>query len=143
MKSVSRALFIALIALVGVSAILVSYRWFSHRFTQGMAVAVQHKSVKHSPGKVLSATKLTQEQPSPGGAQLYSICFSIESSSEIASDERSEYQDALNQPFCRNIQNPAAAKLKAGDALAIGYLLENGGQISVARIEASGQSIYP
>ena len=143
MKPVSRTLFIALIALVGVSIILVSCRWFNHRFTQGMAVAVQHKAVKHSPGKVLSATRLAQGESSQRGAQQYSICFSIESSSEIAKEERSEYQDALNRPFCRNVQNPVAANLKAGDMLAIGYLLENEGQISVARIEASGQSIYP
>ena len=143
MKPVSRTLFIALIALVGVSIILVSCRWFNRRFTQGMEVAVQHKAVKHSPGKVLSATKLALEESSQGDAQQYRICFSIESSSEIANEERSEYQDALNRPSCRNVQNPAAAKLKVGDVLAIGYLLENEGQISVARIETSGQSIYP
>jgi len=138
MKPVSRTLFITLIALVGVSVILVSCRWFNRRLTQGMAVAVQHKAVNHSPGKVLSATKLAQEESSQGSAQQYSICFSIESSSEIANEEQSEYKDALNRPFCTNVRNPAAAKLKAGDTLAIGYLLENAGQISVARIEASG-----
>ncbi len=108
-----------------------------------MEVAVQHKAVKHSPGKVLSATKLAKGESSQGDPEQYTICFSIESSSEIASDERSEYQGALNRPFCRNVQNPAAAKLKTGDGLAIGYLLENEGQISVARIETAGQSIYP
>ncbi len=142
MKTVSRTLFAVLAVLVGVAVLAASWRWFDSRFRQGMTVAVEHKSVKHSAGRVLSLTALPPGDTSKRETQQYSLCFSIESSSEIADEERSEYQAALNRPFCRNVQNPDAAKVKVGDRLAIGYLLENEGQISVARIEASGQSIY-
>jgi hypothetical protein len=143
MKTVSRTLFAVLVVLAGVAVLAASWRWFDGRIRHGMTVALEHKSVQHSPGRVLSLTALAPGDTLKRGTQLYRLCFSIQSSSEIAAEDRSEYQGALNRPFCRSTQNPDATKLKVGDGLAIGYLLENEGQISEARIEVSGQSIYP
>lgn len=143
MRTVSRTLSAVLVASIGIAVLAASYWWLNSRYTKGMAFAVQHKSVKHSSGKMLSVVALAPDDAAQRGPTKYNVCFSIESSSEIIDSERGEYQAALSRPFCRNSKNPAAAKLKPGDGLEIGYLLENEGQISVARIEASGQSIYP
>ena len=139
MKPVSRTWFASFVVLIGVAILIASYRWLDRSFSQGMEAAINHKSLKHSTGKVLSLSEIASEDTSKRARHEYRLCFSIESSLEIAEEERGEYQATMKEPFCENVQNPAAAELKPGDGLEIGYILENEAHVSVVSVVDSAQ----
>jgi hypothetical protein len=132
-----------ILTVVAIAAVLLGgATWIVYRIGKGITVAVAHKSLKRSPGTVLSITSIASEDPALKNSPRYRICFSIDSSVELTDEERNEYQATLSKPFCQDIRDPAAAKLKPQDNLEVGFLLENEGRIDIARVETVHQ-IYP
>jgi hypothetical protein len=109
-----------------------------------MAIAIRHKSGQHAPGTVLTVSRIqSNEKLAP-----VRICFSIDSFSEVATEDRNEYQQAerarqmAEGPRCiTSYSHPFAESLKPGDHLYISFTLENGGQIAVTGISANGQDL--
>ena len=109
-----------------------------------MAVANRHKSGQHAPGTVLTVSRIqSKEKLVP-----VRICFSIDSFSEVAIEDRDVYERAertrqkTEGPRCvTSYAHPFADSLKPGDHLDISFTLENGGYIAVSGLSANGHDL--
>jgi hypothetical protein len=124
------------------------YRWIDYRFREGMAVAVQHKSMQYAPGTLLSISRLPSTLESPKEPQRVRVCFSIDSFDGIAPEDRSFYEAtertrlATDGPRCKVYHaNQVIDALKPGDHLEVDFTLENGGIIAVYRLVVHGQDL--
>lgn len=137
------ALVICLVSLTVAIALLV-YRWADGRFRADMAVANRHKSGQHAPGTVLTVSRIqSKEKLVP-----VRICFSIDSFSEVAIEDRDVYERAertrqkTEGPRCEtSYAHPFTDSLKPGDHLDISFTLENGGHIAVSGLSANGHDL--
>lgn len=134
------------LVLISVGSIVMVYRWIDYKFRERMAVAVQHKSMQHAPGTLLSISRLPSTLESPKEPQRVRVCFSIDSFEGIATEDRSFYEAtertrlATDGPRCEVYPvNHVTDSLKPGDPLEVDFTLENGGIISVYRLVEQGQ----
>jgi hypothetical protein len=137
------ALAVCLVLLAFAIAVHV-YRWADSRFRADMAVAIRHKSGQHAPGTVLTVSKTELKEKLPS----VRICFTIDSFSEVAIEDRSDYERAerarqkAEGPRCeKSYAIPFADSLKPGDHLDVSFTLENGNRVAVSRLSANGQEL--
>jgi hypothetical protein len=148
MNTRSRIVLGVSLVLITVGSIVMVNQWIDHRFREGMAVAVQHKSMQHAPGALLSISRLPSTLESPKKPQRVRVCFSIDSFEGIAAEDRSFYEAtertrfAADGPRCEIYPvNQVTDSLKQGDPLEVDFTLENGGKISVYRLVVHGQDL--
>jgi hypothetical protein len=148
MKIRSRTSFVVLFLIVGVGLAIPICRRISRSLDANRALAIQHKSAHHSPGTILSVTKLPWDRDSHEESDRVRICFSIDSFAELSSEDRGEYEPAErarqagNVPSCRDSNvELSEVPLKPGDHLDVYFLLENEGQIDVVRVSTQGRDL--
>ena len=113
--------------------------WLERHFETGRAADLGHKSMQHAVGTVERVER---------NADATLVCYNIDSFAELPAGDRSFYETteqlriAGQGPRCISAHNAAlAGALKPRQKIDVLFTLENGGRISVARVEAGGQQI--
>jgi len=75
MNTRSRIVLGVSLVLITVGSIVMVNQWIDHRFREGMAVAVQHKSMQHAPGALLSISRLPSILKTQNEPPRLRICF--------------------------------------------------------------------
>jgi hypothetical protein len=109
--------------------------------------AVDFKSAKTTTATVVrTARSLPGANTGPSSShELFTVCFVLDRLDQIKpADLRAGYEEAERQrlgtfgPRCEVTGNDAVANLRTGDKVQVVYLLANGYDLSVARIESFG-----
>jgi hypothetical protein len=130
--------------LVSIAAPVAICFWVIHTFDANRKLAVQHKSVQHASGTIVSVTEQPHDEQSYDLLPGPRVCFTIDSFAEIPGAERSVYESAerirqaAHGPRCLETSiDPSAVRIKAGDPVDVYFTLENAGQISIVRISTN------
>ncbi|MDR3792975.1 MAG: hypothetical protein P4L03_06305 [Terracidiphilus sp.] len=122
-----------------VCACVLANHWLEQRYAQDRTAALGHKSAQHTAATVVRVER---------GADAVKVCFAIDSFAELPAEDQSFYETteraraAGHGPRCVSAHNAALADaVKAQEKIDVYFTLENGGKISVVRVEAKGQEL--
>jgi hypothetical protein len=146
MKARSRVLVGMGIVTACIAATIVVLDVADRTFTRSMAASYEFKRAHTAPGTVIRF-----EVPSQSAEQttsVFTLCFSIDSFSDVPRDLQAEYADAERArvakegPRCIAAHDPSGQlKVATGDPIEVVYLLENGGVIDVPRVVIHGKEL--
>jgi hypothetical protein len=133
----------------GVSAALIGgYFWIDRTFRESMASSYEFKRMHVAPGTLTSISgadnKTLAETNSP---REYTVCFSIDSFSDVPRDLQSEYEEverrrtAKDGPRCIRERSQASIDGTPGQSIQVYYLLYGKGAITVERLVIRGQEL--
>jgi hypothetical protein len=115
-----------------------------------MAASYEFKRSHTAPGTVTSFQVL-RKTPNDAGAQtsgVSTVCFTIDSFSDLPNDLQAEYADAERArvakegPRCITARDPTGQiQVAPGDPIKIDYLLANSGVIEVSRVVVHGHEL--
>jgi hypothetical protein len=124
------------------------YFWIDRRFRESMASSYEVKRMHVAPGTLKSISgadnKKIAKSDSP---REYTVCFSIDSFSDVPRDLQSEYEEvertrtSKDGPRCIRERNQSSIDGTPGQAIQICYLLYGQGAITVERLVIRGQEL--
>jgi len=144
MKSLMKVLVVGgvLAALIG------SYFWIDRKFRESMASSVEFKRMHVAPGTLTSISgadnKTLADTNKP---REYTVCFSIDSFSDLSRDLHSEYEEvkrtrtAKDGPRCIRARYQSSIDGTPGQRIQVYYLLYGKGAITVERLVIQGQEL--
>ena len=135
----------AIAALVGVCF---GYFWIDGRFRESMASSYEFKRMHVAPGTLKSISAADNKTlAESNGPREHTLCFSIDSFSDVPLDLQSEYEEvertrtAKEGPRCIRARNQSSIDGTPGQAIQVYYLLYGQGAITVERLVIRGQEL--
>ena len=103
------------------------------------------KAIMHASGTIVKVEEQAHDEQSYDLLPGPHVCFTIDSFAELPSAERNvcesaeQARQAAHGPRCRDTSiDPSAVKLNPGDRVDVYFTSQDSGQISIARVSASG-----
>lgn len=150
MKARSRVLIWIGVVVACFSATPVVYHFADQAFRRSMHANYEFKRMHVAPGTIVNFTDSSQIAQRTGGKVLgeYTVCFSIDSFSDVPSDLQAEYADAERArvakqgPECITAHDQSGQiRTVPGDSIEVYYLLYGNGKITVEGVVVHGQEL--
>ena len=150
MKVRFRVLVVIGIVVLCFVATVVLYHLADWAFRRAMAASSEFKRMHVAPGTIINFSGSSQGAQRRGGTdpEVYTVCFSIDSFSDVPSDLQAEFANAerarvaKNGPECITAYDPTGQiRAVPGDSIEVYYLLYGNGVITVERVVVHGQEL--
>jgi hypothetical protein len=130
------------------AALIGGYLWIDRRFRESMASSYEFKRMHVAPGTLKSISGADNQTPAETNSpREYTVCFSINSFSDVPRDLQSEYEEvertrlAKDGPRCIQERNQGSIDGTVGEAIQVYYLIYGQGAITVERLLIRGQDL--
>jgi len=131
-----------------VSAVLIGgYFWIDRNFHNVTTANYEFKRMHVAPGTLKSVSAVDTKTPVGDSVRTYTVCFTIDSFSDVPRDLQSEYAQAERTriandgPRCLRVRNQRSIEGTPEEAVQVYYLLYGHGAITVERLRIRSQEL--
>jgi hypothetical protein len=147
-ENVMKPKLMLLIVVCGSAALIGGYLWIDRKFHNVMTTNYEFKRVHMAPGTLKSVSAADIQTPVEGdGTRTYTVCFTIDSFSDVPRDLQSEYEQAertrtaKDGPRCIRVSNQRSIDGTPKEPIQVYYLLYGQGTITVERLVIGGKEL--
>jgi hypothetical protein len=140
---------VKVLVFVCVSAALIGgYFWIDRPFRESMKSNYEFKRMHTAPGTLKSISGPANKSSVEGGdMRTYTVCFTLDSFSDLTRDLQQEYAEAERSrmtrdgPRCIQARDRRSVEGTPGEAIQVNYLIDGQGAITVERLVIQGQQL--